>query len=176
MKLKAGDELFTATVRTLNPNGSDYIYYFNTETLDSMPSSLSEKLIAYDNLVDSYNKNYQINFTDSGLMASYNALIDKYNSDTYKQYKYNDDGESVLTNNSFSKIDGEIKGFNNLINLYYDLIDFKLYLQSSLMPTIIKEADKCFGRCQEFNRRKSFTFSVIYCYFIYISNDSRKCN
>lgn len=140
LKLKAGDELFTATVRTLNPNGSDYIYYFNTETLDSMPSSLSEKLIAYDNLVDSYNKNYQINFTDSGLMASYNALIDKYNSDTYKQYKYNDDGESVLTNNSFSKIDGEIKGFNNLINLYYDLIDFKLYLQSSLMPTIIKEA------------------------------------
>ena len=140
LKLKAGDELFTATVRTLNPNGSDYIYYFNTETLDSMPSSLSEKLIAYDNLVDSYNKNYQINFTDSGLMASYNALIDKYNSDTYKQYKYNDDGESVLTNNSFSKIDGEIRGFNNLINLYYDLIDFKLYLQSSLMPTIIKEA------------------------------------
>lgn len=140
LKLKAGDELMTATIRSLNPNGTDYLYYFNQQTLDSMPKSLSEKLLSYNELVDDYSKNYLLNITDDSLISNYNALVSKYNGSAYAQYQYNEDNEKVLTNNSFLPIDKTKKGYSNLTSLYFDVVDFNLYLESSLMPTTIKEA------------------------------------
>lgn len=139
LKLKAGDQLFTNTVRSLNPNGSDYLYYFNEETLNSMPQSLSKKLKDYDALLKEYNDNYRIAFEDVNIKNEYNALVDKYNASEYSQYKYNDDDEKVLTPNSFSKINDDLTGYQQLILLYYDVVDLNLYLESSLMPVIKKE-------------------------------------
>lgn len=139
LKLKAGDQLFTNTVRSLNPNGSDYLYYFNEETLNSMPLSLSNKIKEYDVLLKEYNDNYRIAFEDEGVKENYNELVDKYNDSKYSQYKYNDDDEKVLTANSFSKINDDLTGYQQLISLYYDVVDMNLYLESSLMPIIKKE-------------------------------------
>lgn len=139
LKLKAGDQLFTNTVRSLNPNGSYYLYYFNEETLNSMPQSLSKKLKDYDALLKEYNDNYRIAFEDANIKNEYNALVDKYNASEYSQYKYNDDDEKVLTPNSFSKINDDLTGYQQLISLYYDVVDLNLYLESSLMPVIKKE-------------------------------------
>jgi hypothetical protein len=50
-KLVAGDDLMTATIRTLNQNGSDYIYYFSEMQREDMPEELVLKL-------DEYNKTY----------------------------------------------------------------------------------------------------------------------
>lgn len=58
-KLVAGDELMTATVKTLNPNGSDYIYYFSENQLNDMPFELVDRLNHYNALVDSYTEEYQ---------------------------------------------------------------------------------------------------------------------
>lgn len=139
LKLKAGDELFTSTVKSLNPNGTDYLYYFNEETMKSMPSSLSKKIKEYNTLLDDYNDNYAIGFEDVSIKNNYNSLVNKYNAKKYSQYKYNDDDEKVLTQNTFSLINEELKGFQQLISLYYDVVDFNLYLESSLMPVIKKE-------------------------------------
>lgn len=140
LKLKAGDELMTATIRSLNPNGTDYIYYFNQETLANMPKSLADKLSSYNDLVNEYSTNYLLNISDDNLASQYNALVYKYNSSSYAQYKYNEDNEKVLTNNNFLLITNTEKGYDSLIALYFNVIDFSLYLESSLMPTVIREA------------------------------------
>lgn len=58
-KLVAGDDLMTATVRLLNQNGSDYIYYISEFQMDDMPKELVEKLKQYQIDYDSYTEEYQ---------------------------------------------------------------------------------------------------------------------
>lgn len=58
-KLEAGDEIMTAAVRNLNPNGSDYIYAIRDEDKAEMPTELVEKLASYDELYDSYINEYR---------------------------------------------------------------------------------------------------------------------
>lgn len=58
-KLEAGDALMTATVRALNPNGSDYLYYMSAEQKSDLPAKLTERLDSYDLLYDSYTDEYQ---------------------------------------------------------------------------------------------------------------------
>ena len=57
-KLEAGDDNMTAAVVNLNPNGSDYIYYFSEEQKKDMPAQLVAKMESYDELVASYEDEY----------------------------------------------------------------------------------------------------------------------
>lgn len=59
LKLSAGDDLMTATVRALNPNGSDYINQFNVETFEDMPTELVDKIKEYQKLYDELKPEYQ---------------------------------------------------------------------------------------------------------------------
>ena len=58
-KLVAGDDLMTATVRLLNMNGSDYIYYISDDQKKDMPKELVDKIESYDKLCTSYNTEYE---------------------------------------------------------------------------------------------------------------------
>lgn len=58
-KLEAGDDLMTATVRNLNPTGSDYIYYWSDYIKSLMPTELKDKLEEYERATQSYNDEYQ---------------------------------------------------------------------------------------------------------------------
>ncbi len=58
-KLAAGDDYMSATIRMLNQNGSDYIYYFSEEQKSDMPSDLVERLEEYDKLYDSKTEEYE---------------------------------------------------------------------------------------------------------------------
>lgn len=140
-RLKAGDELMSATIKGINPNGSDYIFNFSEDTKKDMPIELTNKLAEYDIDYNDCIKNFKpdIKEEDVETVNSYNQLVDKYNDEKYSSYKYNDDGEKELTKNAYIKIDDKVVGYNKLINVYYDLIDFKLYLESSLMPLILDE-------------------------------------
>lgn len=51
-KLEAGDDEMTATVRSLNPNGTDYLFFISDEDKADMPKELVQKL-------DKYDKDYQ---------------------------------------------------------------------------------------------------------------------
>lgn len=148
-KLRGGDELMTATIRNINPNGSDYIYDFSEETKNDMPSELVSRLDTYDEKYNEIINDYRPDFENTTLITKYNALVDKYNDKQYAQYKYDYNDEKVLTNNSYRKIDASVIGYLNLINIYYDLVDFNLYLESSLLPlveafdnTAVSEIDK----------------------------------
>ena len=120
-KLTAGDDLMTAAIRSCNPNGSDYIYYFSDAVRSDMSEQLQEKLSAYDKLYEEYQKthNFDINFS---FVNNYNAIVTKY-------IKYDD---------SLKKIESPITGYPKLMQTYFDTIDMVQFLKNKLMPNITK--------------------------------------
>lgn len=58
-KLSAGDELMTAAIRTLNPNGSDYLYNVSEFQRQDMPKELVDILDDYSLLYESYTDTYE---------------------------------------------------------------------------------------------------------------------
>lgn len=117
-RLTAGDDLMTATVRLCNPSGGGYIWCITDETKEDMSTELASKLDSYEELCKHYDKEAGSSI-DSGILASYNALIDKY----------------VSMNKDLEKIVSPIAGYSNLIKAYFSAIEFGSYLQTSMMPT-----------------------------------------
>lgn len=117
-KLEAGDDLMTATIRSCNPNGTDYIWYFSNDIKEDMSDELVEKLESYDELYRYYSNEYEVNI-DEELLNNYNSLVNKYK-------EYNGDLEYISV---------PIKGYSSLINAYYNTVDLALFLESSLMPS-----------------------------------------
>lgn len=121
-KLEAGDDLMTATVRNCNPNGTDYLWYIPDDVKEDMSEDLVTKLDEYDTLYNFCQNERSIDFEllYQNLYTDYNNLVNKY-----KFFK------SDLQN-----IESNLVGYANLMNCYYSVIDFELYIKSSLMPTI----------------------------------------
>lgn len=123
MKLEAGDDLMTAAIRSCNPNGTDYIYYFPDETREEMSPELQEKLKSYDTLYEKYQSDY--NFTiNASFVTNYNALVNKY-----KTYE-----ESLKD----TEIKNPIVGYPKLMRIYFDTIDIVQLLRNKLMPPVDK--------------------------------------
>lgn len=120
-KLTAGDDLMTAAIRSCNPNGSDYIYYFSDAVRSDMSEQLQEKLSAYDKLYEEYQKTHKFDI-DSSFVNNYNAIVTKY-------IKYDD---------SLKKIESPITGYPKLMQIYFDTIDMVQFLKNKLMPNITK--------------------------------------
>ena len=58
-KIEGGDDLITATVANLNPNGTNYIYRFSNDMMKDMPTELVDKLMEYESLYKQYEETYQ---------------------------------------------------------------------------------------------------------------------
>lgn len=123
MKLEAGDDLMTAAIRSCNPNGTDYIYYFPDETREEMSPELQEKLKSYDALYEKYQSDYNFTINDS-FVTNYNVLVNKY-----KNYE-----ESLKD----TEIKNPIVGYPKLMRIYFDTIDMVQLLRNKLMPPVDK--------------------------------------
>lgn len=123
MKLEAGDDLMTAAIRSCNPNGTDYIYYFPDETREEMSPELQEKLKSYDTLYEKYQSDYNFTINDS-FVTNYNALVNKYK--TYEE------------NLKDTEIKNPIVGYPKLMRIYFDTIDMVQLLRNKLMPPVDK--------------------------------------
>lgn len=123
MKLEAGDDLMTAAIRSCNPNGTDYIYYFPDETREEMSPELQEKLKSYDALYEKYQSDYNFTINDS-FVTNYNSLVNKY-----KTY------EGSLKD---TEIKNPITGYPKLMRIYFDTIDMVQLLRNKLMPPVDK--------------------------------------
>ena len=118
-RLKAGDDLMTATIRNCNPNGTNYIWYLSDNMKEDMSDELVEKLDSYNEIYNQYYNEYVSNI-DTNLLNKYNAVIDKYSI-------YNKDLQKIAT---------PIVGYSDLMNAYYNAVDLSLYLKSGLMPSV----------------------------------------
>ena len=121
-----GDDLINATIKNVNPNGSNYFYYFNEDMMNDMPQELQNKITSYNEMLTEYSTNKTFSI-ESSLVEQYNEII-SYIRTYYTDTKYNE-------------IQPSYKGWNNIISVYYDSIDLYSYLNSSMMPTW-KQQDK----------------------------------
>ena len=151
-KLEAGDDLMTATVRSCNPNGTDYIWRISEDIKKDMSHELVEKLESYDKLYRYYYNEhisdlsipvppYDICLADEtdtlltdeqdNLLAyerikeASDNLLSEYNA---LVSKYSEDFDELET------ISSPVKGYSSLMNAYYNTIDMELFLRSILTP------------------------------------------
>lgn len=120
-RIEAGDDLMTATIRSCNPNGSDYLWYISDDLMNDMSPSLRTKVRNYNYLYENYSK-FQASYPNSELRSEYNRLVQKYQ-------QYDPD---------LHRLPAYIAGFAGLTSVYYDTIDFKSLLSSTLMPTVVR--------------------------------------
>lgn len=133
-KLEAGDDLMTATIRSCNPNGTDYIWYISDDVKKDMSKEMVDKIALYDDKYEHYMYNKvkdgeerkPIAILNSELVKKYNKLVDKYNT-----YKTDEDDVKI------EKIDSDIYTYSDLMKAYYNTIDFDMYLEHTLMPKVI---------------------------------------
>lgn len=116
-RLVAGDDLMTATIRNINPSGSQYIWYLSDSVRSDMSQALQDKLKAYDTEYESYSTEKQIDIP-STVISEYNALINKY-----KLY------DDTLTNIKYPII-----GYSALTDVYYSALNFYSLLKTTLAP------------------------------------------
>lgn len=125
-KLESGDELFDAAIMTANPAGSMYIWYIPEEERYKMSEELRAKLTEYETAYDliASGKDKDGNIRDDATFSvsatEYNTLVEKYNGDPW-------DCEYIPIPDRFI-------GFSSLVASLYDIMDFKSYLQTSMMP------------------------------------------
>lgn len=117
LRLEAGDDLMTATIKSCNPNGTQYLWNITSSTKKDMQKELSDKIDSYSKLVQDYETVKEFNLSNDNI-RNYNSTIEKYQ-------KYN---------NRFNKIELPIIGFNGLIETEYNILDLQLFIQTGLMP------------------------------------------
>lgn len=116
-RLVAGDDLMTATIRNINPSGSQYIWYLSDSVRSDMSKELQDKLNAYDKEYASYSNEKQIDIP-STTISEYNALINKYK----------------LYDNTLVNVKYPIVGYSALTDLYYSALNFYSLLKTTLAP------------------------------------------
>lgn len=116
-RLVAGDDLMTATVRNINPSGSQYIWYLSDEVRSEMSDDLQTKLKAYDTEYEAYKSTKSLNIS-STTVSIYNALVSKY-----KSY-----------DSSLETVSYPIVGCTALTDFYYQALSLYTLLQTTLVP------------------------------------------
>lgn len=153
--VEGGDETINAAFAQLNPNGSQYIYYFSPETLADMPEYLQDALKQYDDLYNEYLLGHSIDtkataheyrrlegkdphmvpavfdpnapdcIPDSTYAAAFNTVLSEISSLSEKK-PYTDYNYQV----PFTFV-----GQSDLVTHYYNAIDLQVFLEHQMMPT-----------------------------------------
>lgn len=123
------DDLMNATIRNINPNGSQYIYYFSDDVLSDMPDNLKNKLKSYDTLYNEIQTTRKMAL-DSTKVTNYNNVV---TSVTKKFANVSDDNKDKVT---FNKLANPLVGYSSLIAARYDATDLYYYINDSMMPVI----------------------------------------
>ena len=76
-KIVGGDDLINSAIRSINTNGSDYIYYFSPEQMEDISEGLRTKLTKYEE----YSERLKPEYTEC-CNDLYNAIDDYYNLKT----------------------------------------------------------------------------------------------
>lgn len=123
------DDLMNDTIRNINPNGSQYIYYFSDDVLSDMPDNLKNKLKSYDTLYNEIQTTRKMAL-DSTKVTNYNNVV---TSVTKKFANVSDDDKDKVT---FNKLANPLVGYSSLIAARYDATDLYYYINDSMMPVI----------------------------------------
>ena len=115
-RLEGGDDLFTSTVRQCLPDSSGYYWYITDEQKEDMPERMASKITDYQEDFAYYSYEHQTEMSEE-ILESFSSLANKYE----EKYQFEQDMENIV-------------GFHELNQAIYEIIDFSLFLENSMMP------------------------------------------
>lgn len=122
--VEGGDDIITSAIRSINPNGSSYIFNITDELKSDMPSPLSSALDSYNDLYQKYNTSHLYTLPEN--------YVDKYNSVVnYVNERFPNEKKFSLIQKS-----GTI-GYPATTEMMYEAIDLFGFVNSSMMPTVL---------------------------------------
>ncbi len=124
--IEGGDDTITSAIRSINPNGSSYIYYFSEDTKKDMPPELAAKIDTYNETFEEYATSKEIDISNNNINTS---AIDNYNA-TVKYIK------QKFPKTDFSELESILNGYSSIIFAIYESIDLYQFLKTSMMPDI----------------------------------------
>lgn len=137
--VEGGDDVITDAIASLNPDGTNYLYYFSPEAKREMPADLVQKL---ENYQQAYTDTYHNKFFPMPDLSGYNGIISNINSMFGRQ-----DSAGAATD-KYHPIETTVEngrncvqGYKNIIKYLYENTDLQYFLQSSMFPTIVTEQE-----------------------------------
>ena len=127
--ITGADDAINAAIANVNPNGTQYIYYFSNETLADMPTELQSKLRSYNTLYDEINTTREYNFK-ADRVAEYNKVINYINTKFASMSK--DDQDKI----EYPTLTSPLVGYPALTSAWYSAMDVYYFLNDSMMPVI----------------------------------------
>lgn len=127
--ITGADDAINAAIANVNPNGTQYIYYFSNETLADMPAELQSKLRSYNTLYDEINTTREYNFK-ADRVAEYNKVINYINTKFASMSK--DDQDKI----EYPTLTSPLVGYPALTSAWYSAMDVYYFLNDSMMPVI----------------------------------------
>lgn len=127
--ITGADDTINAAIANVNPNGTQYIYYFSNETLADMPTELQSKLRSYNTLYDEINTTREYNLK-ADRVAEYNKVINYINTKFASMSK--DDQDKI----EYPTLTSSLVGYPALTSAWYSAMDVYYFLNDSMMPVI----------------------------------------
>lgn len=127
--ITGADDVINAAIANVNPNGTQYIYYFSNETLADMPTELQSKLRSYNTLYDEINTTREYNLK-ADRVAEYNKVINYINAKFASMSK--DDQDKI----EYPTLISPLVGYPALTSAWYSAMDVYYFLNDSMMPII----------------------------------------
>lgn len=127
--ITGADDAINAAIANVNPNGTQYIYYFSNETLADMPTELQSKLRSYNTLYDEINTTREYNFK-ADRVAEYNKVINYINTKFASMSK--DDQDKI----EYPTLTSPLVGYPALTSAWYSAMDVYYFLNDSMIPVI----------------------------------------
>lgn len=127
--ITGADDAINAAIANVNPNGTQYIYYFSDETLADMPTELQNKLKSYNTLYDEINKTREYNLV-ADKVAGYNNVINYINT------KFSSMSEDDQDKIEYPTLTSPLVGYPVVTSAWYSAMDVYYFLNDSMMPVI----------------------------------------
>lgn len=127
--ITGADDAINAAIANVNPNGTQYIYYFSNETLADIPTELQSKLRSYNTLYDEINKTREYNLK-ADRVTEYNNVINYINAKFASMSK--DDQDKI----EYPTLTSPLVGYPALTSAWYSAMDVYYFLNDSMMPVI----------------------------------------
>lgn len=127
--ITGADDTINAAIANVNPNGTQYIYYFSNETLADMPTELQSKLRSYNTLYDEINTTREYNLK-ADRVAEYNKVINYINT------KFSSMSEDNQDKIEYPTLTSPLVGYPALASAWYSAMDVYYFLNDSMLPVI----------------------------------------
>lgn len=127
--ITGADDAINAAIANVNPNGTQYIYFFSNDTLADMPTELQSKLRSYNTLYDEINTTREYNLK-ADRVAEYNKVINYINTNFASMSK--DDQDKI----EYPTLTSPLVGYPALTSAWYSAMDVYYFLNDSMMPVV----------------------------------------